>query len=188
MFKLFRRGTRVSDEELKEIYERASVQHKELINQIKGYVGYYKLKTRKLSDFRFREESFKKLSEIINRFQKIHSEFIQQQILTTWSLSEDIRKILNMIKKHVKEPDYKFSTFFEKEKIEIDLNEIYMCEYTVYTKINDLLIQVLKLQDNLDEGDIEDLLPTLIKIHDTAKKILEELKKRNELISSIEVF
>ena len=147
MFKLFRRGTRVSDEELKEIYERASVQHKELINQIKGYVG-----------------------------------------LTTWSLSEDIRKILNMIKKHVKEPDYKFSTFFEKEKIEIDLNEIYMCEYTVYTKINDLLIQVLKLQDNLDEGDIEDLLPTLIKIHDTAKKILEELKKRNELISSIEVF
>ena len=168
---------------------------KQLVRLVAGYVGYFNLDNRRLTDTSLRGYLRDYLQKVVDKSAELQGLLIQNQILAAWSTSGKINSLLKEIiisltdesEKHPFPRYYGFSTFFVTKKLEgISIDILYFIELDVVKGLEaveiiiDAILQRLQTMDLVEiEGDVATLYANVMSI----KKTLFE---RAELIASFE--
>jgi hypothetical protein len=168
---------------------------KQLVKTVVGYVGYFNLENRKLTDNAFRGYFIDNLQKVVDKSAELQGLLIQNQILAAWSTSGKVNALIKEIivtlkdesEKHPFPRNYGFSTFFVTKKLEgISIDIIYIIELDVVKNLEAIDIILDAILQRLQTMDLVEIEGDVTTLYANVRSVQKTLHERAELIASFE--
>jgi methyl-accepting chemotaxis protein len=145
-----------------------------LMEAIPGFSGYYEREQRRDADKRLREFLAEDIGEIIERIERIATEWSKAGELDYLDDLEEISGRLGRAADNLRYADYGYSGFFDLVKIDADdLNRFYQYDLSLRSFIADIGDDVEALTEAADD-EIEDALADLDEDIDELNEMIED--------------
>ncbi|MDH5401033.1 MAG: hypothetical protein OEY49_00970 [Candidatus Heimdallarchaeota archaeon] len=156
---------------------------------IPNYIGYDGLKERKSSDNAYRSFLYDKVIKLVDGYSAVQTHLMRNQLLSTWSISNEILNMLTQMRNILSTDVYRHSTFFDTANVSdiLDLSVIYVLESETIVTSSEVVDKVQIINDKLSNLELQNIEQDILATKSDIKEIYTIISDRAELIASFEL-